>query len=56
MKDKRVLFVLHNHPAFSPGGSEAYTMQLYKAAATLARVGADRACACRPRLEAGGHR
>jgi len=28
---KRVLFVLHNHPALSPGGSEAYTMQVYRA-------------------------
>ena len=28
---KRVLFVLHNHPALSPGGSEAYTMELYRA-------------------------
>jgi glycosyltransferase involved in cell wall biosynthesis len=28
---KRVLFVLHNHPAVQPGGTEAYTLNLYAA-------------------------
>jgi glycosyltransferase involved in cell wall biosynthesis len=28
---KRVLFVLHNHPAVQPGGTEAYTMNVYEA-------------------------
>jgi glycosyltransferase involved in cell wall biosynthesis len=28
---KRVLFVLHNHPAVQPGGTEAYTLSLYEA-------------------------
>jgi glycosyltransferase involved in cell wall biosynthesis len=29
MSRKRILYVLHNHPALARGGSEAYTMQLY---------------------------
>ncbi len=28
---KRVLFVVHNHPSASPGGTEAYTMEVYNA-------------------------
>jgi glycosyltransferase involved in cell wall biosynthesis len=28
---KRVLYVLHNHPAVSPGGTEAYALDLYNA-------------------------
>jgi glycosyltransferase involved in cell wall biosynthesis len=31
MSRKRVLFVLHNHPSISPGGSETYTMEVYRA-------------------------
>jgi glycosyltransferase involved in cell wall biosynthesis len=31
MSRKRVLLVLHNHPAISPGGSEAYAMEVYRA-------------------------
>jgi glycosyltransferase involved in cell wall biosynthesis len=31
MSRKRILYVLHNHPALARGGSEAYTMQLYEA-------------------------
>ena len=31
MTAKRVLFVLHNHPAVQPGGTEAYTQNLYEA-------------------------
>jgi glycosyltransferase involved in cell wall biosynthesis len=27
---KKVLYVLHNHPALSPGGTEAYAMQVYE--------------------------
>jgi glycosyltransferase involved in cell wall biosynthesis len=27
---KRVLFVLHNHPAVQPGGTEAYTLNVYE--------------------------
>jgi glycosyltransferase involved in cell wall biosynthesis len=27
----KVLYVLHNHPSVQPGGSEAYTLQLYRA-------------------------
>ncbi len=27
----KVLYLLHNHPALAPGGSEAYTMRLYDA-------------------------
>jgi glycosyltransferase involved in cell wall biosynthesis len=27
----RVLYVLHNHPSVQPGGTEAYTMELYQA-------------------------
>jgi glycosyltransferase involved in cell wall biosynthesis len=28
---KRVLYVLHNHPAVRPGGAEAYALELYEA-------------------------
>ncbi len=27
----RVMFVLHNHPSVQPGGTEAYTMEVYRA-------------------------
>ena len=48
---KRVLFVLHNHPAVQPGGTEAYALNLYEALRgspewepmLLARVGPDAA-------------
>ena len=30
MAAKRVLFVLHNHPAVQPGGTEAYTKSVYE--------------------------
>jgi glycosyltransferase involved in cell wall biosynthesis len=33
---KKVLFVLHNHPSVQPGGSEAYTLNVYE---TLRRSG-----------------
>jgi glycosyltransferase involved in cell wall biosynthesis len=31
MTKKRVLYVLHNHPATRPGGAEAYALELYEA-------------------------
>ena len=31
MGKKRVLYVLHNHPATRPGGAEAYALELYEA-------------------------
>jgi glycosyltransferase involved in cell wall biosynthesis len=31
MTKTKVLYILHNHPALSPGGSEAYAMQVYDA-------------------------
>src|SRR4051812_19215074 len=27
----KVLFILHNHPALSPGGTEAYTLRVFEA-------------------------
>jgi glycosyltransferase involved in cell wall biosynthesis len=33
---KKVLFILHNHPSVQPGGSEAYTLNIYE---TLRRSG-----------------
>src|SRR5687767_6638683 len=30
-RDMKVLFVIHNHPSARPGGSEAYTLELYRA-------------------------
>ena len=31
MSKRRVLFVVHNHPAVRPGGAEAYALELYRA-------------------------
>jgi glycosyltransferase involved in cell wall biosynthesis len=60
---KRVLFVLHNHPAVQPGGTEAYTLNLFEALRDtpgwepylLARVGPDAASelGLRPGQEVG---
>lgn len=34
MARRKVLFVLHNHPALHPGGAEAYALELYSALRT----------------------